>query len=127
MGLNNDDIKQLIAILQRGLTNDSDAVESNEPKPKKKKSQSKIVSKKVTQRFEEVSENKFLTMPERNLHKEDTQIDKLLNKLPPTPRTRRFKTINVVCRSCGRKEEVSPSLVNDTERYKCNNCSTSAS
>ena len=37
MSLNNEDIKQLIAILQRGLTNDEDTESNVVEKPKKKR------------------------------------------------------------------------------------------
>jgi hypothetical protein len=71
--------------------------------------------------------NKFNSMPEKNLHKEDTIIDKKLRTQPSVPRARKFSMIKVVCRVCGRREEVSPGLIQDSvDRYKCNKCSTSA-
>jgi hypothetical protein len=67
-------------------------------------------------------------MPERNMHKSDTKIDKKLNKYPPTPRNRPFKAIDVVCRICGKKESVNPKIIPESaDRYKCNKCSSSAS
>jgi hypothetical protein len=66
-------------------------------------------------------------MPELNMHKEDVAIDKKLAKFPPVSRARQFEMVDVKCRVCGRTETVSPSLVFEgLERYKCNNCSTSA-
>lgn len=125
MGLDKDDIKQLIAILQKGLVDsddDSDDTEpeevvesrpskksSNKPKPKKKK-----------------SNNKFDNMSEKNMHKDDIEIDRKLRKFPPTSRTRNYKPIKVKCRVCSREENVNPSLVESMERYKCNKCSTSS-
>lgn len=123
MALSNDDIKQLIAILQNGLSSDNDD-KPQAPKKQKKKSPLKNKSVKVT---ESHSDNKFLTMGVKDLHKDDTEIDKALKKFPPTPRTRQFKAIDVVCRSCGKREKVSPLLVHESsDRYKCNKCSSSA-
>jgi hypothetical protein len=73
------------------------------------------------------AKNKFNDMPEHNMHKEDVAIDKKLAKFPPVSRARQFEMVDVKCRVCGRTETVSPSLVFEgLERYKCNNCSTSA-
>lgn len=115
MGLDNDDIKQLIAILQKGLSDD----DADEPKPKIKKSR----SKKSTQTKKP---NKFEEMPEFRMHKEDSILDKKLQKIPPVPRNRNYEPINVRCRVCGRIESVNPSLVESSERFKCNKCSTSS-
>ena len=133
MALSNDDIEQLIAILQRGLSKDTD--ESSDKKITKNKkpvsadddieSVSPMKTKKI--KISGNNKNQFLTMGFKDLHKEDIAIDKALNKFPPTPRTRKFKAINVVCRSCGKKESVNPVLLHDSiERYKCNSCSRSA-
>ena len=73
------------------------------------------------------TENKFDSMMEAHLHKEDIEIDKKLKKYDPTPRTRNFDPAKVVCRVCGKKEEINPALLSDTvDRYKCNNCARSA-
>lgn len=70
--------------------------------------------------------NLFDEMPERNMHKSDTAIDKKLNQHPPTPRSRKFSTVSVACRICGKKESIAPSLVpEDSSRYKCNKCCSS--
>lgn len=123
MALSNDDIKQLITILQRGLVSE-ESIESPKTKKTKKKSPLKNKSVKVTESYDD---NKFLTMGVKDLHKEDSEIDKALKKFPPTPRTRQFKPIDVVCRSCGKKDKVSPSLIHESaDRYKCNKCSSSA-
>lgn len=116
MGLDKDDIKQLIAILQKGLTEDSedDTIDVGvEPVRKKAK---KTKSKKV---------NLFDTMTESRMHKDDVEIDKKLNKLPPTQRSRNYKPIKVKCRVCGKEESANPSLVESIDRYKCNKCCTS--
>jgi hypothetical protein len=117
MPLNNDDIKQLISILQRGLSPAED-IQEEKPKTKTKKTSK---SKAVTD-----TNNKFVALGFDKLHKEDIAIDKMLNKNPPTPRNRHFKVIDVQCRVCGRKESINPSLLYEApDRYKCNRCSSS--
>lgn len=132
MGLDKDDIKALIAILQKGLQDDTDVV--SEPKqnapvtPVKKSGPRQRKSKVGAKEPEQSSENKFLSMGVAHLHKEDSEIDKLLSRNSSrTPRARKFSTIDVVCRSCGKKDTINPVLLYDApDRYKCNNCSTSA-
>jgi hypothetical protein len=122
MPLDNDDIKQLIAILQKGLTDksDDDTIVQDEPASKKQKRSPKT-SKKVK---EQKSSNKFDMMFEKNMHKEDVEIDKKLAKHPPSARSREFTPVEVTCRVCGKTEEVNPSLIYDApNRYKCNKCS----
>ena len=119
MPLNNDDIQQLIAILQRGLTTDSQQDNSATIEPKKIRK-----NKTKTKSEEPVRINKFDQMREKNLHKEDSEIDKILSKYPPTVRSREFSPIEVCCRLCGKREEINPSLLHDApNRYKCNRCS----
>lgn len=123
MPLDNDDIKQLIAILQRGLTsNTSDEIQEEdsvqEEKPIKTKKRTKADSTKKN------SINKFDSMREKNLHKEDVEIDKALSRYPPTNRSREFSMIDATCRVCGKKEQINPALLYDApNRYKCNRCS----
>lgn len=131
MGLDKDDIKALIAILQKGLQDDEPKESKpvqQETKPKIKSGPKQRKSKVGAKAVEQTNENKFLTMGVAHLHKEDTEIDRLLSKkASKTPRSRKFSTINVTCRSCGRKETINPVLLYDTpDRYKCNSCSTSA-
>lgn len=125
MGLDNEDIKQLIAILQRGLNKQEDGPEEETVLPKtKKKRQHKIIETK-RKKGQEITQNKFLDMPESRMHKEDSTIDKLLAKQPPVVRTRGYQPITVSCRVCGKKEDVNPALVVEgAARYKCNKCST---
>lgn len=118
MGLDNDDIKQLIAILQKGLV-------VEDKSEKQTKSTKKTLKNKRRQSYEEHT-NQFLDMPERNLHKDDTIIDQKLKKFPPTPRGRSATTIDVRCRVCGKEETISSKMLPESkDRYKCNNCSTS--
>lgn len=126
MGLDNEDIKQLIAILQRGLTDDSHQEDS--PAPKKTKSVKQTVKKTKKEKTQTKTSrvNIFDNMPESRMHKEDVQIDKKLNRVGPTPRRDAFRPLNVVCRVCGQTETVDPSIIESTDRYKCNKCSISA-
>lgn len=112
--LNPDQIKQMIKMLQGML----------EPtKPKNIKKPKRINNKKITPS----KINKFDEMAEKNMHKEDTIIDKKLNIYPPSPRARSYKPISVQCRVCGKKDSINPSLLHDSiDRYKCNKCSSSA-
>jgi hypothetical protein len=117
---NPEQIKALIEMLQSLLpTESSDKLENTEI------AESKIKTK--TRRSGGTNHtNKFLDMPEKDMHKADVRIDKKLSVNPPTPRNRKFSTIEVSCRSCGKKEKVSPQIVPDSlDRYKCNQCSSS--
>lgn len=120
MGLDNDDIKALIAILQKGLTSDDSDHEPAKPKRKSVKSPKTTIKKKQN--------NKFDNMPEFNMCKEDIEIDKKIKKPPPSIRNRAFEPIKVQCRICGKKEKIAPNLLDsmEAERYKCNKCATGA-
>lgn len=114
-------IKQIIDLLSSLIEEDTDQdkVVKNQPKPKTKN----IRSKKTKAKGANV--NKFESMSIRDMHKEDVAVDKILNSRPPCPRTRQYSTIDVCCRSCGKKEKVNPVLVAEASRYKCNTCSMS--
>jgi hypothetical protein len=131
MPLNNNDIMQLISILQKALVDD----EQHEPeqedsvnqtvhkKPNTKKVGGRTKNKKVVN-SEDQDYNKFESMPEKNMHKDDTRIDKMLSQHSPTQRTRQFNLMDVTCRVCGRTDSINPALVYDAgNRYKCNRCS----
>lgn len=125
MSLNNEDIKQLIAILQRGLTDSDDEDTESEP-VKKQKTTKKSANIKNIDKVDNKSKqiNKFDTMMERDMHKNDSKIDQLLSVHPPTTRSREFEPVKVQCRVCQRVEEINPNLVFDSPgRYKCNRCS----
>lgn len=118
---NPEQIKSLINLLQTLV--DAQAVTQQtvpEEAPKKRR-KNKTANAKTTSSSKR--ENKFLHMPEMNLHKEDTEIDKKLHKLPPTPRNRKFQQIKAICRVCGKTEHVNPGYVTrELDRYKCNKC-----
>ena len=125
MSLSNDDIQQLIAILQRGLSTDSsdNNNDAQTTKSTRKTKQPKVSKKNTAETSEPKAYNKFDSMPENTMHKDDSRIDKLLIKHPPTQRSRDFETIQVICRVCGKKETVNPILVHESSnRYKCNKC-----
>lgn len=124
MGLDDDDIKALIAILQKGLTNEE--IDESSSKSKRKTTP-KTASKASTQK-KKGRKNKFDNMPEFNMCKEDIEIDKKIKKPPPSLRNRPFDPIKVQCRVCGKKDKVAPSILGsmEVERYKCNNCATGA-
>lgn len=120
MALDNDDIKQLIAILQKGLTD-----EEIDEKPTAKLPKNNIKTKK-TKVSNDNETNKFLSLGFNNLHKDDIAIDKLLKKNPPTSRNRHAKILDVKCRVCGKVEKISASLLHESpDRYKCNKCCSS--
>lgn len=118
-----EQLKGIINLLQSIVDAQSASSSSEiEEKPSVKKRNKKTITKN-----ESIRENKFLSMPEKNLHKEDTEIDRKLHKLPPTPRSRSFKQIKVTCRICGRSEKVNPGYITtEMDRYKCNKCAGAA-
>lgn len=119
---NPEQIKGLIALLQSLVPEDDQAnQEQPEPIASKMKTKSRGSKKKTKE-----DDNKFLSMPEFSMHKEDSKIDKILCNKLPVARSREYAMIDVVCRICGKKESVNPSLADSPARYKCNNCSTQA-
>lgn len=129
MPLDNDDIKQLIAILQKGLVdnrdseNDEDTDTSDVVIKKAKPDPIKNKKKKVV-KTDDSRYNKFDAMAEKNMHKDDSRVDKILSQYAPTSRSREFSLVKVTCRVCGRQDEINPALIYDSgSRYKCNRCS----
>lgn len=123
LNINNpEQIKQLISLLQQMLpenNSDNDNSDDEDISPIKTKS---IRSDKIKSR-----KNKFVDMPEKNMHKSDSAIDKKLCVNPPTPRNRKFIPVEVKCRVCGKTEKVNPAIVPESvDRYKCNRCSSSS-
>jgi len=131
-GSDPNEIKKLIALLQSVVDrqsahkdNNLSTQESNEEETSsiiKTKSRKLLNDNKSKKPFK----NKFLDMPEKNMHKEDIQFDQKVSKHPPVPRNRTFEPITVTCRVCGKTEQVNPSIVDSVQRYKCNLCSTQA-
>jgi hypothetical protein len=131
---NPDQIKSLIEVLQALLPKEQEDTESIVATSKTKsknstRSTSTIKTRGGQKRRKSNSGNglnKFESMSEFGMHKEDSAIDKVLSKIPPVARTRdEAEPVDVVCRICGKKESVSPSLIFDSiSRYKCNTCAT---
>lgn len=119
--LSEDQIKSMISLLQNMLSINN-ATDADTKKPSDIKKPKNKPAKKIPK-----SNNKFESMPEARMHKEDTLIDKKLSVQPPVPRARPFKLVTALCRVCGKKEKVNPVLITDSiDRYKCNKCSASA-
>lgn len=119
------DIKKLIALLQVLVDiNDNDSEEEDEKSKNTNNTKSTRTSKPTKKRNKKQAEfvNKFLDMPEKDMHKDDSGIDKKLNVHPPVARAREFDPIEVMCRVCHTTELVPPSLVESVSRYKCNKC-----
>jgi len=121
-------IEQIVDLL-RSLVDDEPETEEVKP-AKKRQTKKKTIRKKSstarnrkTTSTKTTSINKFDSMPERNMFRDDVAIDKKLSVQPPSPRTRSYTTINVTCRSCGKSYSLNPALVHDATRYKCNTCS----
>lgn len=124
---NPEQIKGLITILQTLLDSQGSQSDDTDEQPQPTKKRPRNTAKSTKKQKTNQRENKFLGMPEKNLHKEDTEIDRKLNKLPPTPRTRRFQNIKATCRVCGKTETINPSYMTmERDRYKCNKCSGAA-
>ena len=125
---NKKEIVEEIYKLLMGLVDDGNENTQNvEPaKPSRLKSNTRKNNKKDTiARSQNKTTNKFESMPERNMFKEDTKIDKKLRVVDPCPRTRSLNTIEVSCRVCGKKDRINPVLVHEPTRYKCNGCAKS--
>lgn len=128
--LSPDQIKSMIVLLQTMLNAQTSS--SNISESTKEQSEDDSFDVLTTKSFRSKNKkntrpNKFNDMPEKNMHKEDVEIDQKLKVQPPVPRARPFRMAKVVCRVCGRNDEVNPSLlVEGPTRYKCNQCSASA-
>ena len=122
-------IKQFIGLLQSFLDTDTSLTEhAQNPEPTDsgaKKIKPQINRKSHKKSTESI--NKFESMAEFRMHKEDVAIDKKLSKHPPVDRSREFDLVEATCRICGKKESVPPSLVFEgPARYKCNRCSATS-
>ena len=116
------------------LVEDDSPQEDTQTKKKTRRNTKKKTTKKpevTTNQLAETSRNsnqrinKFDSMAEKNMFRDDIAIDRKLSVQPPCPRTRSYNTISVACRVCGKTETVNPSLVSETTRYKCNSCARS--
>lgn len=124
---NPEQIKQLIGLLQKLLPQeDGSEIPQETNKASSEEFQSSFKGGGGRKNSYGMDRNKFLDMPEMNMHKEDTLVDQQLIKHPPVARSRGFEPVKVTCRVCGKTETVNPSLVESSNRYKCNRCAASA-
>ena len=128
---NPDQIKSLIAILSSLLPDESNNEVENTPVKTKRSTKTKTPPRNKDIKTHKTKakangNNIFDSMIEKQSHKEDSIIDKKLNRYPPTERNRQFEYVTVQCRCCGKKEKVNPGLLTEKDRYKCNKCAISA-
>jgi hypothetical protein len=115
-----EQIKQMIQMLQSMLPKDVSKAEEAEDE-----FVSTIKTKKVSAKKSNFK-NKFNDMAEKNMHKEDIEIDKKLHTADPTPRRKNNALTEAQCRVCGKKEIINAGLIIDKNRFKCNDCSAGA-
>ena len=101
-------------------------IDQSEQKEETDSAVSPIISKDAKQTSKKP--NLFDSMPEANMHRSDSVIDKKLSTYPPTARARPTTMVDVQCCICGKNETVSKRLITDSaNRYKCNNCCSKGS
>jgi hypothetical protein len=122
---NPEQIKLLISMLQSMLPKEEQPSKTQTTDRKVDEFDNPNIKTKST-KIPGARQNKFLSMPEMNMHKADVKIDQKLATQPPSPRTRSFEPVEVRCRACGKKEKVNPAILDSVDRYKCNKCSTMA-
>ena len=124
---NPEQLKKFIAALSSLLPPEENNI-SEKPKARKTRTTRKT-TKKITSktRASEEKHNKFLDMAESVMFKEDPKIAQKLYNRPPMKRRNKKPKLSVTCRICGKREEISSSLLyGDKDRYKCNKCCGSA-
>lgn len=126
---NPDQIKQMIGLLSALLeeaNTDASSIETDiETEAKPKPRQSKEFNTKETKKKKTTRENKFLSMPEAAMYKEDPELAQKLYRQPPVARSRKLQMVSVTCRVCGKQDKVQSSLLyGGIDRFKCNKCST---
>lgn len=124
---NPEQLKKFIAALSSLLPPEENNI-PEQPKARKTRTTRKT-TKKITNktRAPEEKHNKFLDMAESNMFKEDPKVAQKLYNQPPMKRRSKKAKLSVTCRICGKREEISPSLLyGDKDRYKCNKCCGSA-
>jgi hypothetical protein len=122
---NPEQIKQMIGLLSALLESTSQEDVSEEATDTKVKTPAKQQSIAKTKKVKHIKrENKFLSMPEVNMHKEDPGLAQKLYVQPPVARSRKLQMVSAKCRVCGKEEKVQASLLyGGIERFKCNKCS----
>ena len=124
---NPEQLKKFIAALSSLLPPEENNI-PEKPKAKKTRTTKKTTRKTTNKtRTSEERHNKFLDMAENNMFKEDPKVAKKLYNQPPMRRRSKKAKLSVTCRICGKREEISSSLLyGDKDRYKCNKCCSSA-
>ena len=124
---NPEQLKKFIAALSSLLPPEENNV-PEKPKAKKTRTTKKTTRKTTNKtRTSEERHNKFLDMAENNMFKEDPKVAKKLYNQPPMRRRSKKAKLSVTSRICGKREEISSSLLyGDKDRYKCNKCCSSA-
>lgn len=124
---NPEQIKQMISLLSSLLDKSEEAEQSVVEEPPKKKTARKRTSKKTAKKAVKQSSNKFDSMTESGMFKENPDVAKKLYSNPPIKRRPKKNLVKARCRICGKEEQIPASLIyNGLDRYKCNRCSSSA-
>ena len=123
-----DKLKQLLYAMIETLDGDNSETNDNDQSPETNPPETQQTNNNQTRRSRYGgNENLFLSMPEKDMHKNDIEIDKKLAPKQLTARNRRSTEVDVKCRVCGKQHRVSQSLITDgIGRYKCNDCSRSS-
>lgn len=124
MDLTPEQIQQMIVMLQSMLPPEEKPNAQTTVSPSDE-FVSSIKTKKVSAKKNNFV-NKFNNMAEKNMHKEDIEIDKRLTTNNPTPRRKTNALTEVQCRLCGKKDVVNANMLVDKTRYKCNACAAGA-
>ena len=62
---------------------------------------------------------------DKDLHKEDVAIDKILSKtVPKRDKNRPSNVLKLICTMCQRKQKVPAGIVLSPKRFRCNDCIT---
>jgi len=125
---NPEQLKKFIAALSSLLPAEENDI-PEKLKTRKARTTKKTTTKKINNKTRTLEEkhNKFLDMPEINMFKEDPKVAQKLYNQPPMKRRSKKAKLSVTCRICGKREEISSSLLyGDKDRYKCNKCCGSA-
>ncbi len=121
-----DKLKQLLYAMIETLDGDNSPSPSPETETPQESPNKQVVNN-VRKKKYGTQENLFLSMPEKDMHKNDVEIDKKLAPKQLTARNRRSTEVDVKCRVCGKQQTISQSLITDgVHRYKCNDCSRSS-
>jgi hypothetical protein len=131
--LSPNQITQMIEMLQSMLEQASstdevktkEAVDTGEEFVVKKKQKDSAKQNPFSKKKKKKFVNSFDDMNEFQMHKEDVEIDKKLQKFPVTSRSRKYVPVTAQCRICGKQEKINPAFMHEG-RYKCNNCSQGA-